>query len=169
MNIADWVIVSTLVLSCVISLWRGFVKEALSLVVWVAAFFVAMTFGDRMNAFLVDSISTPSLRQMASFGLLFVITLVIGTLINHLVAAVVRMTGLSGTDRLLGTVFGAARGVILVLAILILAPPILGIDQDSWWKQSLLIPKFLMLEDWAREMGSMVFGWLTSIFGTSSA
>jgi len=164
MNIADWLIVFIVSLSCVISLWRGFVKEALSLLVWAAAFFVAMTFGDSMNALLSNSISTPSLRQMAAFGLLFILTLIVGSLVNNLVAALVKMTGLSGTDRLLGTVFGAVRGVILVVAALILLPPLLHIDQDNWWKESSLIPKFLILETWAREMGSLIFDSLGQLF-----
>ncbi|CAH0990359.1 Colicin V production protein [Sinobacterium norvegicum] len=164
MNVADWIIVAVIVISCVISLWRGFVKEALSLVVWALAFFVAMTFAEGMNTFLSDSIATASLRQITSFGILFVLTLIVGSMVNFLVGELVKMTGLSGTDRLLGTVFGAMRGVILVLAVLILAPPILHIDQDTWWRESTLIPQFLVLETWGRETGSIVFSWVTSKF-----
>jgi membrane protein required for colicin V production len=164
MNVADWIIVAVIVISCVISLWRGFVKEALSMAVWVLAFFVAMTFAEAMNNFLADSIETASLRQITSFGILFILTLIVGSMVNFLVGELVKMTGLSGTDRLLGTVFGAMRGVILVLAVLILAPPILHIDQDAWWRESALIPQFLLLESWGRETGSAVFNWVTRQF-----
>ena len=140
--------------SSVISLKRGFVREALSLANWGVAFVVAMTFRDSLAALLVDSVQTPSIREMLAFGLLFAATLVVGAMVNYLIGELVKITGLSGTDRMFGMVFGLARGVIVVVAILILVPAVVPIDQDLWWRDSVLIPHFLQLEDWTRHMAA---------------
>jgi hypothetical protein len=78
MTWADWTIVGVLVLSALISIKRGFVKEALSLATWVAAVIIAIIFADRLAVLLEDHIATPSVREMAAFALLFVATLLVG-------------------------------------------------------------------------------------------
>jgi len=152
MNHADWIIVGIVSLSALISLWRGFVREALSLVIWISALSIALFFSDTLSAYLVNLVETPSLRKVAAFLILFVATLIVGGIISYIVATLVKMTGLTGTDRLLGMVFGVARGLLLVLALLILVPPIIPINQDAWWQESMLIPQFLLMQDWAIAM-----------------
>ncbi len=164
MNWADWTILAILIVSCLISLRRGFVKEALSMVNWVLAFIVAMTFREQLSTLLESQIATPSVREMVAFGILFAATLVIGAMVNHLVGELVRMTGLSGTDRLFGMVFGLIRGFIVVMALLLLLPIVIPIDQDSWWQESALIPKFLTFEDWARETARGFTGFIVNLF-----
>ena len=164
MNWADWTIVGILSVSCLISIKRGFVKEALSLVVWIAAFIIAMVFSDRLALLLTDLISTPSVRNIAAFAILFAATLIVGAMVNYLIGELVRMTGLSGTDRLFGMVFGLARGALVVLAIVILLPSMVPVDEDNWWQQSRLIPRFLVFEDWARETTASVTGWFMAFF-----
>ena len=164
MNWADWVIIAILVVSSLISLKRGFVKEALSMANWVLAFIVAMTFGEQLSSLLVDHISTPSVRDMLSFAILFAATLIVGAMVNYLVSEVVRMTGLGGTDRLFGMIFGLVRGFIVVMAILLIVPGIVPINEDEWWTSSAMIPHLLEFEDWcravAREFTSAVGGLL---------
>lgn len=152
MNWADWTILAILAVSSLISLKRGFIKEALSLAVWVAAFVIAMTFRDSLASLLENSIVTPSIRDMAAFAILFAATLIVGAMVNYLISELVRMTGLSGTDRLFGMIFGMARGLIVVMAILLLVPPVVPIDQDPWWQESNLIPHFMTLEAWSRQL-----------------
>jgi len=152
MNWADWVILAILVVSSLISLKRGFVKEALSMANWVLAFIVAMTFGEQLSSLLVNQITTPSVRDMVAFALLFAATLIVGAMVNYLLSEVVRMTGLSGTDRLFGMIFGLVRGFVVVMAILLIVPGIVPIDQDPWWKESLLIPHLMGFEDWCRAL-----------------
>ena len=147
MNWADWVILAILVVSSLISLKRGFVKEALSMANWVFAFFVAMTFRSALAELLVKHVETPSLRELAAFAILFVFALVVGAMVNFLVSEVVKATGLAGTDRFLGMVFGLIRGFILVMAILLLVPAVVAIDEDPWWKESLFIPHMLEFKD----------------------
>lgn len=149
MNHADWVIVAIVAISGVVSLWRGFVREALSLIIWMAAIAISLFFSDVLSAHLSVWIDAPSVRKMAAFAGLFVATLIVGGIVSHIVAALVKITGLTGTDRVLGMVFGVARGLLLVLALLILVPEVLPIDQDVWWTESTLIPHFLMMKGWA--------------------
>ncbi|WP_162956337.1 CvpA family protein, partial [Pseudomonas aeruginosa] len=86
---------------------------------------------------------------IAACALLFIATLLLGALVNYLIGELIRVTGLSGTDRFLGMVFGGARGVLLVVllvGLLSLAP----VQQDPWWQQSVLMPHFLMVADWSK-------------------
>jgi len=164
MNWADWAILSILVISSLISLKRGFVKEALSMANWVLAFFVAMTFRDPFSIFLTDHVATPSLRDMLSFAILFAATLIVGAMVNFLIGELVRMTGLSGTDRLFGTIFGFIRGFIVVMAVLLIVPGFIAIDQDIWWQESVLIPQLMAFEGWCRIAGQEFIRLVTGLF-----
>jgi membrane protein required for colicin V production len=158
-NGADWAIIFVVVLSVLISLVRGFVKEALSLLVWVLAFAVAFFFSERLAPLLGNLVELPSLRYLAAFMILFVCTLIVGSIVNFLIVQLVKMTGLSAIDRLLGMMFGVCRGVLIALLILIFLPKIIPVEQDPWWQQSRLIPRVLVLENWSRETASAITGW----------
>lgn len=164
MNWADWTIIGILSVSCLISLKRGFVKEALSLAVWIAAFIIAMLFSDRLAALMTNLIETPSLRAIAAFAALFAATLVVGAMVNYLIGELVRLTGLSGTDRLFGMLFGLVRGAVVVMALVILLPAMIPVDEDPWWQESVLIPHFLVFEDWARETTFLIKDWIMALF-----
>ncbi|MCV6588536.1 MAG: CvpA family protein [Marinobacterium sp.] len=155
MNWADWTIIGIIAISSFFSLRRGFMREALSLITWVAAFIVARLFNDALAVVLEPYIATPSLRLMAAFAILFIATLVAGAVINNLVAMLVNATGLTATDRLLGVGFGAARGGLLVVALVAVVGMTPAI-QDPWYQQSQLIPHFKTLEDWSRSLANDV-------------
>ena len=153
----DWLIAGIVVISALISLRRGFFKEVLSLCTWVAAVFVAWSFGGALAVHLTDYFDTPSIRVMVACGLLFVATLLVGALVNRIIGELVQATGLTGTDRLLGMVFGGLRGCVLVVLLVGLmgfAP----IQQDSAWVNSVLLPHFLLLADWSKETVYQVIG-----------
>jgi len=163
----DWAIVAVVVISSLISLKRGFVKEALSLFTWIVAGVVAWMFGGALSHYLAEYISTPSFQVIAACAILFVVTLLVGALINFLIGELVRVTGLSGTDRFLGMVFGAARGgllVVVLVGLLSLAP----VHQDPWWRESALLPHFLLIADWSKNL-IIGFGsqWMTGSLDTS--
>lgn len=143
---------------------RGLIKEALSVVNWIIAVLIAVTFRDPLASLLVNQIETPSLRQIVAFSSLFIATLMVGALVNYLISELVKMTGLSTTDRILGMVFGLLRGFVVVMAILLLIPPIISIDQDIWWTESVLIPDFLAFEDWVRTYARELTSWLRQLF-----
>lgn len=165
MNWADWTIVAILVLSSLISIKRGFVKEALSLATWVLAVILAFLFSERLAVLLADSITTPSIREMVAFAILFIATLLVGAMVNYLIGELIRVTGLSGTDRLLGMVFGLARGFIVVMAILVFLPLLIPVNEDGWWHDSRLIPSFLSFEVRARSAAGEVMQFFSRLFG----
>ena len=146
----DWIITAIIIVSALISLKRGFFKEVLSLVTWIAALFIAWSFGGSLSLYLNDFIETPSLRLITGSVLLFMATLLVGGLVNKIFATLVQATGLTGTDRLLGMVFGALRGcllVILLVGLMSFAP----LENDLAWKNSVLLPHFIMLADWSKQ------------------
>jgi membrane protein required for colicin V production len=155
-------IVCIVAISGLISLVRGFVKEAMSLLIWVAAFVVAMTFKEPAVELLVNFIDLASMRQLAAWAGLFVGTLLLGSVANFLLGKLVSSTGLSGTDRTLGLVFGVFRGLLVVLAIVIILPQAVPVDEDPWWRASSLIPLFQGFEAWGGEAATAVKDYLTS-------
>ena len=164
MNWADWTIIGIVAISAMISIIRGFFREALSLVIWLAALVVAMTFYQQVAIWLVNLIDTQSLRLITAWTGLFVITLIAGGIANYLIAQLVKVTGLSGTDRFLGMLFGLARGLIVILVILILLPQALPVTADPWWHESAMIPYFLKFESWARTLGALLYETIGQLF-----
>ncbi|MDN3653163.1 CvpA family protein [Thalassotalea ponticola] len=143
----DYAILTIIGISTLISLVRGFVKEAVSLAIWICAFFVASTFYQELSAYLTN-INDTMLRNAASIAILFVVTLVFGALINYLIGQLVSKTGLSGTDRVLGLAFGALRGALIVSAILFFMDAFTPAPTTVWWQQALLIPEFRVVIEW---------------------
>lgn len=148
MTAIDWTILVILIVSSLISLKRGFTKEALSLATWIVALVIARLFSDKLAVVLVGLIQSDAWRYTAAFSILFVATLIVGALINHLLGEFVRMTGLTGTDRVLGMVFGLLRGLVVVVALLALGR-LFALDQ--FWQDSLLVPFFEPVISWTGE------------------
>lgn len=159
MNWADWTIIAILGVSCLISLWRGFIKEALSLASWLLAAFIAIVFHQRLALVYGQWIDTPSVALLLAFITLFIGTLVVGALLSHLLGSLVAASGLGGVDRLLGVAFGITRGLLLVLALVILLPLALPVKQDRWWAESRLIPHFEVMEVWTRDTFGQLMQW----------
>ncbi len=152
MNWADYAIIAILALSVLVGLWRGLIAEVLALVIWVAAFWVAWTFGPQVAVYFESHIDVPSARIILAYALCFVVVLVVGALVKFVLGKLVSGTGLSGSDRLLGMLFGLARGV-LVVAIAVFLLGFTPFTRDPWWQQSRLLPTFTATADW---LGSRV-------------
>ncbi|HEX5513446.1 MAG TPA: CvpA family protein [Gammaproteobacteria bacterium] len=138
MNWADYLIIAIIAVSALISLVRGFVREVLSIVVWVAAFWLAIVFARPFASLLSRYIESPMLQVVAAFAVIFVGTLLVGAIVGFFGGLLVDKTGLTGTDRAIGVVFGAARGLILT-ALLILVLGLTRMPQEAWWRQSTMI------------------------------
>ena len=145
----DIVIIALIVLSAILSLFRGFVTEALDLAAWLVAFWVAMTFYVDLAGWLSQWVSLPSAQKPVAFAALFICTWILGAVLNYLAGKLVAKTGLTGTDRMLGVVFGAARGGVIV-AILVLLAGLTALPQDPWWQDSQLLGYFEELATWMR-------------------
>jgi membrane protein required for colicin V production len=141
MNWLDIVILSVIGLSALISLLRGFTKEALSLVTWLGAFFIASHYYQRLAVHFTN-IRDEMFRNGAAIAALFVATLIVGAIVNYVISQLVQKTGLSGTDRVLGVVFGGFRGVLVVAAALFFMDAFTAFPNTEWWKHSQLLPQF---------------------------
>jgi membrane protein required for colicin V production len=141
----DYIIIVIIAISAVISLIRGFVRETLALAGWILAVWVSLLYMDSMSVFINPYLNLPpSILALVSFSILFVITLILAALVSNLVAKLVDKTGLSGTDRAIGMLFGIARG-ILIVGVLVLLAGFTLVPQDPWWKESVFISHFQQL------------------------
>lgn len=150
-NWADWTLIVIIAISTLMSLRRGFVKEAISLASWVVAFIVARSFHPNVQTLLVDSIESEVLRTIAAFCILFVGTLLVGAAVAFLVGVLLKLTGLSPIDRLLGMVFGLGRGVILAV-VLIAVVRLTPFTSSEWWVNSVMIEHLSVVEQWTRSL-----------------
>ncbi len=153
----DWAIVAVLLLSTLVSLFRGFIKEAFSLLVWALAFWVAFAFSGDLRGYLTGYVDEPSVRAGMAFIGLFVLVLIVGGIANYLLGKLVESTGLSATDRMLGAVFGLVRGLAMVVLFFLIAG-LTPMPQDSWWRQSTVVPYLMPLVN-------TVHGWLPESIG----
>ncbi|QHG92558.1 colicin V synthesis protein [Coxiella endosymbiont of Amblyomma sculptum] len=150
-NWIDFSIVGTVFLSIVVSFFRGFVRESISLIVWIFAVIVAFKFSEPVQVFLHPWIGLGSLRYAIAFGVLFLAVLISGAFINSMMCALVKKIDLTITDRLLGIFFGAGRGLFIV-AILLTFFGIGGIEEEkSAIAQSQLAPKFEPIAMWLHQ------------------
>jgi membrane protein required for colicin V production len=147
----DYAIIAVIVISALISLVRGFIKEAVSLAVWVAGFFIASRFYTDL-AIHLTGIEKELFRNGVAIAILFVATLILGALINHLLSEIVHYTGLGGTDKMLGMVFGGLRGVLIVSATLLFLDTLTPASGADWWQTSILIPEFSFVVEWFFEI-----------------
>ena len=151
MHWVDIAILTIIGISTILSLFRGFAREILALAGWVAAFAVAFFFAPEMNVWLEPYIDISSGRQAAAFALLFLATLLLAAMVNFLVGRLIDISGLSGTDRMLGMLFGMARGAVVIAALVLL----LGytpIPNDPWWGDSILVGYFEEMAIWLRDL-----------------
>jgi membrane protein required for colicin V production len=139
MTIFDYLVLFVLVASVVISTLRGLVKEILSLLGWVVAFVLANAYGAKLAPMLPNMIPGATLRLIVAFIALFIGVRILMGLLTLAITAVVNATGLTLADRGLGGLFGLARGIVIVLAGVILCG-MTSVPQQPFWKNALLSP-----------------------------
>ena len=146
----DYAILGLIALSSLIGLTRGFVREAFSLTSWAMSIWVGLNFSRDLSIYFESALSNQSVRIAAAFVVLFLMTLIVTGIISYLVRQLVEKTGLTGSDRFVGFIFGIFRGG-LVVALLILLAGLTPLPEDSWWKESTLIPPFQSIALWLRD------------------
>ncbi|CAA0091036.1 Colicin V production protein [BD1-7 clade bacterium] len=152
----DWAIIAIILVSTLISVKRGFFKEALSLFIWIFAVVASVMFADQLAVVLTPYIDSASLAKIAAMAILFILSLVVGAIISMLMSQLIKITGLSGTDRVLGMVFGALRGVLVVLVVLMIGKHVLPLEQESWWQASVIAPHLNRMETWMVTMATQL-------------
>ena len=131
----DWMFVAVLLASMLIGAWRGLVFEVLSLLGWVVSFFVAQWWADDMAALLPMGESAGSLRYAAGFAVVFVASVFVCGFLTWLAKKLVEAIGLRPADRTLGAVFGVLRGLVLLLAVAVVAG-LTPLRDAAWWQES---------------------------------
>ena len=149
MNLIDVLFVLVVALSLLIGVWRGLLRELLSLLSWLAAAYLAWRFHGLLMEPLAGVIASAGARQAAAVLILFVLAVIVLALVSHLLVGLLKNSPLRGTDRMLGAVFGTARGLVLVAAAVLLveATPL---RKSLWWQDSVLVPQARVSAQWLR-------------------
>ena len=154
MNWFDTAIVIMIGLSCVFGLYRGLIKEVLSLLSWIAALLIARAYSESVSGMLSNLIESNSVRYAASFAMIFIVVMMLGTFLNFLMSKILSVTGLKFADRLLGGVFGIARGCLIVLVVLFVSR--IFMSNGEHWQQSIIVPHGLIMIEWVQNFISRV-------------
>jgi len=150
LNFVDYILIAIVGLSMVLSLWRGFVREVISLIGLVLAFLAASRLSGRAGDYLGQWIDNATIADGAGFAIVFVIVMLIVGLIGAVIRKLVDIADLTATDRTLGIFFGAARGMLLI-ALAFLVYTTISKPNSPWLKNSMLTP-------YAMELGDMLGG-----------
>lgn len=151
MPIADIVITLAIVISVIVGFVRGFIKEAISIITLLISIWAALNFGPAVGNIADEWLASEELQTWFGRAVVFVSLLVIGGLVEWAIAKLVRMSVLSGTDRVFGMFFGFCRGVV-VIGVLVIVGQFANFDNDPWWRRSQLIPLAEQVADWIRVM-----------------
>lgn len=157
MTLFDYLVIFVLVCSVVISTLRGLVKEILSLIGWIVAFMVANAYGEALAALLPTAIPGTLARLIVAFLALFIGVRILTMLLGLAIEALIKAAGLTLADRGLGGLFGLARGLVLIMAAVLLAG-MTSLPQQSFWKEALFSPL-------AETAAQTIKPWLPGDFG----
>jgi membrane protein required for colicin V production len=128
----DYAVIGVFAVSLALGAWRGLVRELLSILGWVIAFLAANLLAGPLGPAMPEAIPSPELRVAAAYVAIFVASLIVTSLLGLLLSKIVQAVGLGGLDRLLGAGFGAARGVLIVLAAALVAGLTSAPRQPAW-------------------------------------
>ncbi len=144
-------IVLVLVGSTLIGLLRGFIREAVSLVFWIAAVWAAWKFGTVVEPHLGGLLAYPSVAPWVARLIVLTLILLLGWLVGMVLSYFLRSMGLGPVDRVIGLLFGLVRGILLV-GLLVIGGELLQLNSQDFWVQSKLIPFGETVGDWLRAM-----------------
>jgi membrane protein required for colicin V production len=154
MSSLDYAVIGVLLVSVIWSALRGVVREIISLGGWIIAFLAANLFAGPLAVHLPQAVPGEAMRVLVAFLVIFVSVLVVSALVGLLLSRLMKAVGLGAMDKALGALFGLARGLILVLAVALLAG-LTSAPRMAFWKESLsggpLVQAALMLKPWLPE------------------
>lgn len=149
----DWIIAAIFLISMLVGVMRGFIKESLSIISWIAAIWLATSFCVEAGDFIAQYIDIPNqkFRTWAGFGAIFISTLFLFAIISYGIVKLFLHGAIKGTDRVLGVGFGALRAAAIVVAIIIVARG-LGMSNTDWWKDSHHLHRFEPVSNYVEAM-----------------
>jgi membrane protein required for colicin V production len=139
MNFTDYLVIAAVVISAVVGAMRGFLREAVALVAWLLALFIAWHFADLVEPHLGGLLAGSTVKPWAARVIIVLLILLLGAGVGALLSHFVRLSIFSGMDRFLGLIFGLLRGVVL-LGVFVILGQLLRLDAEHWWTRSLLVP-----------------------------
>jgi membrane protein required for colicin V production len=139
MNVTDYLVIAAVVISAIVGAMRGFLREAVALVAWLLALFVAWHFADLIEPHLGGLLAGSYVKTWAARVIIVILILLLGAAVGAILNHFVRLSIFSGMDRFLGLIFGLLRGVVL-LGVFVILGQLLRLDGEKWWTRSLLIP-----------------------------
>jgi membrane protein required for colicin V production len=139
MNATDYLVIAAVVISAVVGGLRGFLREAVALVAWLLALFIAWHFADLIEPHLGGLLAGSYVKPWAARVIIVLLVLLVGAAVGAVLGHFVRLSIFSGMDRFLGLVFGLLRGAVL-LGVFVILGQLLRLDGERWWTRSLLIP-----------------------------
>ena len=148
-NLIDVGLLLVVLVSMAIGIFRGLVREVLSIATWALSVIISMKYYTEFSGYLTGITDNETLRSGIAIGIIFIACLIIGTIISHLISTLVKSTGLSGTDRLLGFIFGFLRGA-LVVAIIALIVNFTDFSENNMWKNSIVTKQIEPLSNWLK-------------------
>ena len=151
MPIIDIIIAAAILVSIIVGVFRGFVKEAISIAALLIAIWAALYFGPEVGDISDNWFKSEELQMWFGRVLVFLVILALGGLLGWGISKLVHHSVLSGMDRGLGAAFGLARGIVLV-AVAIIGGEFAGFDNDAWWLESSFIPQIEVVADWIKVM-----------------
>ena len=145
----DIFIAGVIVLSIIIGLLRGLIKESISLVTWIIAIILAVIFSPELAKQMTFT-KVALIQTVTAFFIIFISAVLVGSIFNFFVGKLIRKTPFSSPDRALGGIFGLLRGVVVVTIVILLAG-LTPVPTSSWWQASFSIEKFEVLAVWVKE------------------
>lgn len=139
MNELDYIIIAVLLVSVLVGVWRGAIREIVNVAGWVIAFFAAQEFAPLLTPYLSEWMADPSVRMVVAWLIVFVVIMVLVSFVGSLIAESVRKLGLGPLDRAMGAVVGTLRGALIVV-LLTLAAGLTTFPKTPIWKEALITP-----------------------------
>jgi membrane protein required for colicin V production len=143
----DIVLLAIVAISALMGLWRGFIVEVMALLVWALAFWLATRFGPAVAELYATVVDYPTARWLLGYASVFLAALAVGGLATWLLRKLIKGSGLSGSDRILGLGFGLLRGAA-VACLVVLVAGFTPLPQEAAWREGRLIPGFVSGAQW---------------------
>ena len=145
----DIIIIVLFTISILIGIYRGFVKETLSVASWLLAAWMAFTFGEQAAVYIKPYVAQEPLDLAIAYVAVFLVALIAFSVVSHILSKIFESTGMTGIDRSIGSIFGFVRAVVIVVA-LILVGRYMAMDNQQWWMDSGFRPYFEPMVEWVK-------------------